>query len=681
MDPVEQIKRFQEFIELNYYPTLLENIRKGKEYLILDFSELSKFDPDLATELLSLPEETIKAAETACKQFDIGEIPKIRVRIKNLPKSVKYMLGDIRSNLLGKFITIEGFLLRKSEVKPRATSARFECPGCGNIMNVLQLGDVFKEPTKCGCGRKGKFIILDKELVDIQSLVVQEKQDELEGNSQPQRIHVLLKEDLILPYNERRLNPGAIVLINGITKEIPIPLRSGEISTNYNMLIEANYIQPVGETFEDIQINPEEEKKIKEVSQNNPLQMLVDATAPTIYGNEILKQSTILQLFGGVRKILQDGREVRGDSHILIIGDPGAAKTALIKSLTKLTPKWQYVSGGGGSSGKGIAAVAVKDELLKAWTLDAGAGVLAHNGVLFFDELDKMVPEERGALHEIMESQSFTVHKAGINATLLARATILAAANPKFGRFDPYDELYKQLNLPPTLINRFDLVFPLRDIPEEVKDDKMARHILKSHRKKLVLESETKNPFLDKSFAKKYIAYARRTIFPEITDAAEEVIHKYYTSLRKQGVFEEGKSMAIPINARYLEGLIRLAESSARVRLSADVTKEDAERAVFIVDSCLKQFGFDPHTGKIDIDRISGVAVPASKKDRFRIIKEIIKNITETTKKNEVKLSDIVFEAEKKEIKSEDTEEIIGLLLRNGDIFEPRPGLIGIIPS
>ena len=568
LNVIEQIKRFQDFIENSYYPILLENVRKGEKCLIIDFSELSKYDPDLATELLDAPEETIKAVEKAIEQFDIDGLVDFKIRIKNIPSSNKYLIGNIRSKLIGKLICIEGLLLRKSEVKPRVVSIRFECNGCGNILNILQLGEGIKEPTRCGCGFKGKFITLDKELIDVQSLVVQEKQEELEGSTQPQRIHVLLKEDLVIPYKERKLNPGNSVAINGIVREIPIILRSGGVSVNFDILIEANYVEVIGESFQDIELNKETEQKILEVSQNNPLKLLVEATAPTIYGNKELKEAAILQLFGGVRKVLQDGMEVRGDSHILIIGDPGSAKTALIRYLTKLAPKWQYVSGGVGSSKVGIAAAVVKDELIKGFTLDAGAAVLAHNGVLFFDELDKMEAEERGALHDIMEIQAFSVHKAGINATLLARVTILAAANPKQGRFDPYQELYTQLNLPPTLINRFDLIYPLKDIPEETKDDKMSRHILKSHRKKLIMEDPSSNPFADKKFAREYIGYAKKNIFPELTDEAEEEIHHYYTNLRKQGKMEEStKAMAIPINPRYLEAMIRLTESAARARL------------------------------------------------------------------------------------------------------------------
>lgn len=686
LNAMEQIKKFQEFIEQEFYQQLLENLRKGLKYLIIDFNELSEYDPDLAMELLNQPEEILRAIEKGIEQFDMDGNVNVRVRVKNIPKSTKYMIGDVRANLLGKFITLEGFLLRKSEVKPQVTSCRFECSSCGNIVNILQLDDRFKQPTRCGCGFKGKFNLLDKELIDVQSLVVQEKQEDLvDTAAQPQRIHIILKEDLVMPIHERKMNPGTIVLVNGILKEIPTYMRTGEQSTKFNLLVEANYIEPQGETFEEIKISEKEEEKILEISKKDPIKLFVEAVAPTIFGNEKLKEAVILQLFGGVRKILQDDREVRGDSHILIIGDPGVAKTALLRAVAKFTPKWQYISGGEGTSGRGISASVVKDELLKCYTLDAGAGVLAHNGILFFDELDKMKQEERASLHEMMESQSFTVHKAGINATLLARTTILAAANPKIGRFDPYTELYTQLNIPPTLINRFDLIFPLKDIPEEHKDDKMARHILKSHRKLLDLEkpkegatSSEINPFLNKQFTKKYIAYAKRKISPEITDEAEDVIHSYYINLRKQANPTEGKAMAIPINARYLEGIIRVGEEYARARLSKKVSKEDAQRAVDLIDYCLKQFGYDPETGKIDMDRISGVAMPVSKKNIRETIFSIFKEAKEGGRNSEAPLSykDVFDGAKSKGISEDETEEIVHRMKEAGDLFEPRSGYL-----
>mgnify|MGYP001604524171 FL=1 len=199
LNVTEQIKRFQDFIDSNYYNSLLENVRKGNRFLLVDFAELSKYDPDLATELLDSPEETIKAIEKAIEQFDVEGLANFRMRFHNLPKNQHLMIRDVRSRHLNKLFFVEGVIRRKSDVRPQVTSARFECPVCGNIMNILQLEGTFREPTKCGCGRKGKFVMLDKELVDAQGIVIEEAHENIEGGEQPKRINVLLKDDLVSP--------------------------------------------------------------------------------------------------------------------------------------------------------------------------------------------------------------------------------------------------------------------------------------------------------------------------------------------------------------------------------------------------------------------------------------------------------------------------------------------------
>src|SRR3989344_4567489 len=212
---VEQIKRFQDFIDSNYYNSLLENVRKGNRFLLIDFSELSKYDPDLATELLDAPEDTIKAIEKAIEQFDVDGLANFKIRFHNLPQSQHIMIREIRSKHINKLLFVNGTIKRKSDVRPKVTSARFECPACGNIINVLQLEGTFREPTRCGCGRKGKFVMIDKDLVDAQGIVVEESSENLEGGEQPKRIDVLLTDDLVSPLSEKRTSPGSKVIVVG----------------------------------------------------------------------------------------------------------------------------------------------------------------------------------------------------------------------------------------------------------------------------------------------------------------------------------------------------------------------------------------------------------------------------------------------------------------------------------
>jgi replicative DNA helicase Mcm len=667
----EQIKRFQDFLESFYYSQIVENLRKDNKFVIVDFAELSKFDLDLANELLESPEDTIKAVELAVEQFDLEDIKGFKVRFKNLPENQKIMIRDIRSKHIGKLMFSEGIVRQKSDVRPQVTAAKFECPVCGNIINVLQLNGSFKEPSKCGCGRKGKFVLLSKELVDAQGIVLEEVPESLEGGEQPKRINVLLKDDLVSPLSEKKTNPGSKIVIVGVIKEVPVILRTGSKSTRFDLMIEANYIEAVEETFYEVRISEEEEEKIIELSKDPELfPKLIASTAPSIYGYEKVKEALLLQLSGGVRKVRRDKVVSRGDTHILLVGDPGSGKSAMLKRISVIAPKGRYVSGRG-VSGAGLTAAVVKDEFLKGWSLEAGALILASNGICCIDEMDKMIPEDRDAMHEALEQQTVSISKANIQATLISRTTVLAAANPKFGRFDPYGIIAEQIDMPPTLINRFDLIFPIKDMPDEARDEKMASHILKLHQNPDIYEPEIPTDFL-----RKYIAYAKQKVTPIITNEALQEIKEFYLRMRFSGG-EEGGIKAIPISARQLEALVRLAEASARLRLSNEATKSDAKRAIDLVEYCLKQVGFDKETETFDIDRIA-TGISASQRSHISVIKEIIDDLEDKVGKT-IPIDDIMEEAKNKGIEEAKAEEVLEKLKRVGEVFEPRRGFLSKI--
>jgi len=667
MDVSEQIKRFNEFIEAGYKAELLKNIRKDEKFLVIDFNELSKFDVELSSLLLEQPEEVIKAVELAIEQFDIEGVKGIKARFKNLPESQKIRICDIRSKHLGRLILVEGVVRQKSDVRPQVTSARFECPSCGNIINILQLDRSFKEPARCGCGRKGKFRLVSKELVDAQGIVLEESSESIEGGEQPKRINIFLKDDLVSPISEKRTGPGSKISVVGQINEVPIIERSGAKSTRFDLIIEANYVEGIEESFYEVKISNEEEKQIRDISQSDDVfGRLVNAMAPSIYGYDKVKEALLLQLMGGVRKTRKDGVVSRGDIHTLLIGDPGSGKSALLKRIQLIAPKGRYVAGKG-VSGAGITAAVVKDEFLKGWSLEAGALVLANNGICCIDEMDKMSPDDRSSMHEALEQQTVSISKANIQATLLARTTVLAAANPKFGRFDPYGIIAEQIDLPPTLINRFDLIFTIKDLPDEAKDNEMASHILSLHKTPDIKETEIPSNLL-----KKYIAYARQNINPKLSDEAIEEIKKYYVRMRMSGS-SEGETKTIPISARQLEALVRLSEACARVRLQDKVTKKDAKKAIELLEYCLMGVGFDKETGKIDIDRIA-TGISAAQRSQIAILKEILADLEKFVKP--IPIEDAVREAKERGIDEERVEEILQKLKQTGDIFEPKRGFI-----
>ena len=668
LDANEQIERFKEFFSSNYEDSLHHLSSRGINVLKLDFSELIKFDPEMADQLLEEPEETIRAAELSIDTFDL-QIKNFRVRVYNLPRDQFIFVRDIRSSHLNQFMTIEGIVRQSSDVRPHVTSAKFECPSCGNLITILQLDSKFKEPSRCTCGRRGHFRLISKDLIDAQRLVLEEIPESLEGGEQPKRLNVFLKEDLVEPKMEKKTTPGSKVIVNGIIKEVPILLRTGAQSIRYDLMMEANYIDAIEKSFGEIELDELDEKEIKKLSEDPKIfEKLTKSIAPSIYGHEKVKEALVLQLMGGVRKIKDDGTTTRGDIHVLLCGDPGSGKSQMLTFISKIAPKARLVSGKGTSSA-GLTASVVKDEFLRGWALEAGALVLANGGIAIIDELDKMSSEDRDALHEALEQQRVSISKANIQATLRSETTLLAAANPKLGRFDPYTSIAAQIDLPSTLINRFDLIFPIRDLPNKELDEKIAGHVLNIQQ-----NPDDINPEISRELLKKYLSYTKQKVLPHLTNEAIDEIKNFYVGLRNSGQKGDEEIKPIPISARQLEALVRLSEASAKTRLSDKVTKNDAKRAIELLKHCLMQVGFDYETGQIDIDKIT-TGVTASQRSKIVTIREIIKKLENKVGKI-IPITDIIAESSEHNINEAQVEEIVEQLKREAEIFEPRRGFI-----
>ncbi len=662
--PEDLIIESKEFFE--YHKKDIGKYAKKSEKIIqVSFQDLASFSHTLADQLLLKPDELISILELALDE--IGLIKKARVRLTDLPKSQNLPIREIRAKHLNQLIVVEGIVRQASDVRPQIVNAKFECPSCGTVISVLQIDKKFREPTRCSCGRRTGFKIVSKEMVDAQRIVVEESSEDLTGGEQPRRLSIFLKEDLVEPKMEEKTTPGSKVKIIGVLKEVPIPLKSGAISTRFDLAIEANNVLPLEETFEELDINEEEERQIRELASDPDIyKKLAGSIAPSIFGYEQIKLAIALQLIGGVRKKRSDGTYSRGDMHILLVGDPGVAKSVMLTFVSSVAPRGRYVVGRA-ATGAGITATVVRDEFLRGWALEAGAMVLANKGIACLDEMEKMTEQDRSAMHEAMEQQTVTISKANVQATLRAQTSVLGAANPKFGRFDPYAPVAQQIEMTPTLINRFDLIFVMKDIPERIRDEAIATHVLLEHRK------EGEKPPIDSEMFKKYVAYAKQKVFPKLTEKAVEEIKRFYVDLRNAPAVSEDMVRPIPISARQLEALIRLSEASARARLSKKITRDDAKRAIQIMHFYLLQVGIDKETGEIDIDRIV-TGIPASERGRIVLVREALIKLESRIGKL-IPMNDIKTDLSEK-ISELELDDIIDKLKRSGDIFEPKKGFI-----
>ncbi len=650
----------------DYKKRLGEGQGEHRNVFFISFKDIAENSLPISERVLQAPEDTLALMENALDEMGITNAKNVRIRLTDLPQSIQEKVRNIRAKHLDQFIWIEGIVRQASDVRPQVVNARFECPTCGAILSVLQIDKKFREPARCSCGRKGLFKLISKVMVDAQRLVIEEAPDSLDGGEQPRRINVFLQEDLVDPRMEERTTPGSRIRVLGILKEVPVPLQTGAISTRFDLAVEANNVIPMEETFEDISITEEEERQIRELAADPHVsKRLTQSIAPSVYGFEGIKEALMLQLFSGIKKKKSDGGQTRGNIHILLVGDPGVAKSVTLKFISSIAPKGRYVSGKA-TTGAGLTAAVVKDEFLKGWSLEAGAMVLANKGTVCVDEIEKMSENDRSTMHEAMEQQTVTVSKANIQATLRSETSVLAAGNPKLGRFDPFTPIPQQIDISPALLSRFDVIFILRDIPNKIQDEAIASHVLEEHQQEVIRD------VLDPKFLRKYIAYAQKRN-PKLTHEAADEIKTFYVSLRNQSVRGDADIKPIPITARQLEAIIRLSEAHARMRLSDTVTRNDAREAIRLLKNSLMQVGYDEDSKSFDIDKIT-TGISTSKRSKIVAVKEAISKL-------EAKVGKLIsLEELEQEVgdgfTKDDLDDAINQLSKSGDIFRPKQGYI-----
>ncbi len=677
------LPRWDSFFEDYYKQAIIQAALDYPETrsVTVHFHDIDLRDPELADLLLQRPGHILRIGEQSLNQVDVPAIeprPHLSLRIDGLPDSQRIQVRDLRSEHLGRLLAVEGLVKKVTEVRPMMLESTFECKFCGNLVGVLQEEEFIQEPIQCdACEKTGPWKLREdmSRYIDHQKVEIQESPEGLRGGAQPERLTLFMKDDMV-----HRVAPGDRVCFNGVLTTQA--RRQGQLRrTEFNKILEGISVELQQQEFQEIELTPEDEEEILALSKDPTIYTRLRASfAPTIFGMEMEKDALILALFGGVEKTYKDGSRSRGDIHVLLVGDPGVAKSQLLRYLSKLAPRAIFTSGKAATAA-GLTAAAVKDEFGEGqWTLEAGALVLADKGIACIDELDKMTTQDQSSMHQAMEQQEISIAKAGVSATLKSRCAVIGAANPKMGRFDEYENIHQQINMPPALLSRFDLIFSLLDKPSRDYDGRLAEHILKTHQAGEVREHRQAHPAgpfteededylmqrvepdLEANRFRKYVAYAKRNIFPVLTEEARDAIRDYYVDLRNAG--EDG----IPFTARQLEAFVRLAEASARVRLSQEAGIEDAQKAIHIVEHYLRSVGVDRETGKLDIDVIA-TGVSHSQHDRVRAIQDIVRVLAGASDKGFATKEDVMDMAKEKGIGAEAVDKALATLMRNNSVY------------
>lgn len=566
----ELINDCKNFIEM-YKKELNSSILNG--VLNIDYEKLSEISILLADELINNPEETLKNIEFAIE--DMGIAKKIRVRVFNLPKSSQILIEEIRSKHIDKLISIKAKIMQSSDARPQAINAKFECPSCGTVISILQMDKKFREPTRCSCGRRGNFRLISKEMVDSARIIIQDLQEYSEKSS-PARLNCFVKEDLASKeILNRILNAGNDIVLNGILKEIPVPLKQGGLSTKFELALDVNHIELAEETIDLDKLDEEEIEKFENLSNKideNGIEILTPSFAPEVIGYEYPKQALILYHCNRLNRPGIDAE--RNKSNILFIGDPSTAKSVLAKFSVSISVGALKVVGGS-SSAVGITGSANKDDFLGGWMINPGALVLAKD-LLFLEELNTMDSEEKSKIQDAMESQYVDITKANASARFKVRTGLISCANPVGGHFklsgyQNKEEIVKQFDIPSPILSRFDSIFLFNDYRSKEKDFEISLSMKRRKAKKIQTE-------YDKDFLKKFFYYIRVSDEPEMTEEFIILSSKIYAIMRQ---INKEKTL----NARVSEAIDRMSIASAKLRRSEYVEEKDLERAIQILSN------------------------------------------------------------------------------------------------
>lgn len=585
------IERFKEFIRSHSkYSEILSDINLTREFIFnLDCTEL---DDSLLMELISYPQEVIPLMQNCIgeiySEMFLEQAPEIKIRPHNIGRPL--CIRDVDPKDIDKIVSITGMIVRTSTVIPEVRRAIYTCLKCSRKVSVDSIKNVINEPITCECGEKHTFELRhnEGEYTDKQIVKIQELPESIPDATTPSTITIISKDDLV-----DSLIPGDKVSAIGILRAIPVKVSPNlkKLKSSFRVYIELLSARIINKKTVDLS-TPEILTEIDRLRrQKNVYDVLSSSIAPSVYGMENVKKALLLQLFGGVSKNLKSSR-LRGDINILLAGDPGISKSQLLSFIHRISERGMYTSGRG-SSAVGLTASVSKDPDSGQYILESGALVLSDRGICCIDEFDKMNDSTRSVLHEVMEQQTVSIAKAGIITTLNARCSILASCNPIESKYNLKKSILDNINLPPTLLSRFDIISVLIDKSDQRQDRKVGEHILDMY-----MGDKEDIKAISPEILKAYVKEARK-INPILSSQSIDALVEAYVDLRQ---LDSGKT--VTATTRQLESLVRLSEAHARMRFSHTVDVIDVKEAIRLIKESLLLYALDPRTGRIDMDMI-----------------------------------------------------------------------------